>query len=190
VFFAFTCRFSILLSDDARLLWLRALGARKLFMQCRYTFKTWSPFVCDSPLSEQNIDLLPYLSVHHIISCENAQTFKKRLVSECFLKSRTRILDKCIQYDECTDLAMYVAIFSTSRSAGMYQRNQSVYLQLLSKRSCCFCGTGRLDPNNFDEVYDSTDILDSSINDLEIFMGCHFLHSPHIARSSTDQLEQ
>lgn len=66
--FTFTGRLSILLSYYARLLWLRALGARQLLMECGYAFETRLSFVFHRPSAEQNIGFLSHINVDCVVS--------------------------------------------------------------------------------------------------------------------------
>lgn len=68
VLFSLPCNFSILLTHNSRLLWLRAFGPGKLFVERRNSFKARRALVCNGPLSEENVDLLSHFCIDHIIS--------------------------------------------------------------------------------------------------------------------------
>jgi hypothetical protein len=135
VLFTLTCRFSILLSHNLRLLWLRTLRTGELFGEGCNPLKTWRSLVCYCPLSEQNVGLLSYLGVNRIISGKYTKAFKKRFIGECFLKPGAGVLDECVQDDKRADLTMYVAILSANMSAPETEGSYATYSFLRSARA-------------------------------------------------------
>jgi hypothetical protein len=68
MFLTLTLCFSILLSYDARLLRLWALGSWEFLVQCCYALQTCGALVRNSPLSEQNVGFLSYIAIDRVVS--------------------------------------------------------------------------------------------------------------------------
>jgi hypothetical protein len=162
VLFALSGCFSILLTNDTRLLWLRSTLPRQLLVQGSDAFEAGRALVCDSPLPKK--DVHPFANIHigRLITRQYSKSLKQGLVCESFLEPRTCVLNQSIQDHQCANLTMRIAIFAIYLSASCcYVASHD--LQLLSQGTCCFSRARGLDPNDFDKVNDATDVLRSSV---------------------------
>jgi hypothetical protein len=66
---------------------------RQFFVQSGDTFKARRIFVAVRPLDEQNFALLSDLWICNIVSSEDTESLKERLVRESTLETRSRVLD-------------------------------------------------------------------------------------------------
>lgn len=150
-------RFS--LAQDLRLCLCSSLSLRKLLIQGGDLGQARSILVCNCPLSEEYITLVANLLIHYIISWEDSKTFQQRLVGERLLKSTTCILDESIQDGQSTNLTVRVAIFACKSKSRVDRCSSQSYIQLLSKSSCSFNRSSRLDTDDINQIDDTAEIV-------------------------------